>query len=88
MIGRGEWRVKDIYKHLESIKEYYYRMTPHKKKDKAEETMFTCEIRDEAKTPQPPNTSERSSIHLPREDPREDAGGLSREYVLRIPSVS
>ena len=24
----------------------------------------------------------------PENDPREDAGGLSREYVLRIPSVS
>ena len=25
---------------------------------------------------------------LPNADPREDAGGLRREYVLRIPSVS
>ena len=32
-----------------------------------------------------------SLLILPREDtesPREDAGGLSREYILRIPSVS
>ena len=63
MIGRGEWRVKDIYKDLEIMEENYYRMTPTQKR-KAEEKMFTCETRDEAKTPQPPNTSERSSIHL------------------------
>ena len=27
-------------------------------------------------------------IYLSKVAPREDAGGLSREYVLRIPSVS
>ena len=27
-------------------------------------------------------------LRLQCKDPREDAGGLSREYILRIPSVS
>ena len=31
---------------------------------------------------------DRANVKLRGMDPREDAGGLSREYVLRIPSVS
>ena len=30
----------------------------------------------------------RQAVPLKGECPREDAGGLSREYILRIPSVS
>ena len=34
------------------------------------------------------STSTYVPAQLTKDHPREDAGGLSREYVLRIPSVS